>query len=405
MGLTEELETYARVWAEVDLDAICRNMDHMKANLADKTQMIAVIKADGYGHGSVPVARALEGLPYLYGFATATYEEAAILRKAGVEKPILILGYVFPYCHRELIRQEIRAALFRWDSAVELSKAAVSLGKEALVHIKVDTGMSRIGIRPDDSGLEFMKRVAALPGIRVEGIFTHFAKADETDKTPALAQFERFSRFTDKVHQETGLHIPFCHCSNSAGIIRLPQANMDLVRAGIALYGLWPSEEVERDIVPLWPALSLKSHIVFVKELEEGAEVSYGGTFTAEQGMRVATIPVGYGDGYPRSLSGRGHVLIRGQRARILGRVCMDQMMVDVTGISEAAEGDQVTLLGTDGEETITAEYLGDLSGRFNYELVCDINSRVPRVYKRGGIVTETKDYCMDFEYLPEKGQ
>lgn len=396
MGLTEKLETYARVWAEVDLDAICRNMDHMKANLADKTQMIAVIKADGYGHGSVPVARALEGLPYLYGFATATYEEAAILRKAGVEKPILILGYVFPYCHRELIRQEIRAALFRWDSAVELSKAAVSLGKEALVHIKVDTGMSRIGIRPDDSGLEFMKRVAALPGIRVEGIFTHFAKADETDKTPALAQFERFSRFTDKVHQETGLHIPFCHCSNSAGIIRLPQANMDLVRAGIALYGLWPSEEVERDIVPLWPALSLKSHIVFVKELEEGAEVSYGGTFTAEQGMRVATIPVGYGDGYPRSLSGRGHVLIRGQRARILGRVCMDQMMVDVSHIGEVKKGDAVTLIGRDKEEEILVEDLARAGGGFHYEILCNLGKRIPRIYYLQGKAVGKKDYFED---------
>lgn len=405
MDLTEKLETYARVWAEVDLDAICRNMDYMKAHIAERTQMIAVIKADGYGHGSVPVAKALEGLPYLYGFATATYEEAALLRKAGVEKPILILGYAFPYCYRELIRQEIRTALFRWDSAVELSKAAVSLGREALVHVKVDTGMSRIGIRPDDSGLAFLKQTAALPGIRVEGIFTHFAKADVTDKAPALAQLERFSQFRDKVKQETGLHVPFYHCSNSAGIIRLPQANMDLVRAGIALYGLWPSDEVERDILPLRPALSLKSHIVFVKELEEGAEISYGGTFTAKQRMRVATIPVGYGDGYPRSLSGKGHVLIRGRRAHILGRVCMDQMMVDVTGIPEAAEGDLVTLLGTDGEETITAEYLGDLSGRFNYELVCDLNSRVPRVYKKGGIVTETKDYCVDFEYLPEKGQ
>ena len=405
MNITEKLETYARVYAEVDLDAICQNMAHMKANIAKETKMIAVIKADGYGHGSVPIARTLEPLPYLYGFATATFEEARILRKSGVRKPILILGYTFPYCYREMISMDIRPALFRPDSARELSDAAVSLGMTAQVHIKVDTGMSRIGIRPDDSGLAFVRAAASLPGIDIEGIFTHFAKADMKDKRAAQRQTAQFRAFTERIASETGLRIPVRHCSNSAGIIRMPEANMDVVRAGIALYGLWPSDEVERDILTLQPALSLKSRIVYVKDLEENAEISYGGTFTAGAGMRAATVPVGYGDGYPRSLSNRGYVLIHGKRARILGRVCMDQMIVDVTEIPQTREGDSVTLLGSDGAERITAEYLGDLSGRFNYELVCDLTKRVPRVYRQGGRITGTKDYYDDFEYLPEKRQ
>ena len=244
-----------------------------------------------------------------------------------------------------------------------------------------------------------------LPGICIEGIFTHFAKADETDKSAAIAQYETFRTFVERVERELGLLIPLRHCSNSAGIIRLPQASMDLVRAGIALYGLWPSDEVEKDIVSLEPALSFRSHIVYVKELEAGRQISYGGTYTTVERMRVATVPVGYADGYPRGLSGKGYVLLHGRRAQILGRICMDQMMVDVSEIPEAAEGDVVTLLGADGEERITAEYLGGLSGRFNYELVCGISKRIPRVYKRGGNITGTKDYYQDFEYLPEKGQ
>ncbi len=405
MNAAERIRTYDRVYAEIDLDAIRHNMDHMKANIAPKTKIIGVIKADGYGHGSVPIAQELESLDYVYGFATATFEEAQILRKSGIRKPILILGYTFPYCYTELVRQEIRTALFRMDAAKELSARALSLGKEAIVHIKVDTGMSRIGIRPDDDGIAFVKDVMAIPGIRVEGIFTHFAKADQADKGDALKQAKRFTNFVERMETELGVRIPLRHCSNSAGIIRMPEANMDVVRAGITLYGLWPSDAVERDIIQLTPALSLKSHIVYLKEMEEGMEISYGGTFTARKGMRVATVPVGYADGYPRSLSNKGFVLIHGQKAPVVGRVCMDQMMVDVTEIPDAREGDLVTLIGRDGRELISAEMLGELSGRFNYELVCDISKRVPRVYRRSGAITGTKDYYDDFEYLPEKRQ
>lgn len=395
-------EDYQRVYAEVNLDAITSNLEHMKANIAPKTTIMAVIKTDGYGHGAVPIARELEGIDYLSGFAVATAEEALILRQAGIQKPILILGYTFPYSYESLIREEIRMTVFRSDTLKELSEVVKLLGekgikKKARIHIKVDTGMSRIGIRTDEEGLSFVKEALETEEIETEGIFTHFARADETDKCPAQKQLTEFEEFLEKIKLETGKRIPIWHCSNSAGIIELPRANMDMVRAGIILYGLWPSDQVRQDIVKLTPVLSLYSRIVYVKEIEAGTPVSYGGTYTAASTMRVATIPVGYGDGYPRGLSGKGHVLVHGRKAPVLGRVCMDQFMVDVTDIPEAAQGDKVTLLGRDGQEEITAEMIGELSGRFNYEFVCGLGKRIPRVYTKGGKILCTRDYYQDF--------
>lgn len=398
----EVKEEYQRVYAKIDLDAVRSNMDHMKANLAPGTKIMGVIKTDGYGHGAVPIARELEPLDVLYGFATATAEEALILRQAGIKKPILILGYTFPYSYERLIRNDIRMTVFRQDTLEELAAVCKGLAEQGMktrarIHIKVDTGMSRIGICPDASGLEFVKRAFGTDGIEAEGIFTHFARADERDKTAALKQLEQFIGFLHVIKEETGKEIPLRHCSNSAGIVELPQANMDVVRAGITLYGLWPSREVRKDIIKLTPVLSLYSHIVYIKEIEAGTPVSYGGTYVADQRMRIATIPIGYGDGYPRGLSGKGYVLICGKRAPILGRVCMDQFMVDVTEIPEAAENDLVTLIGRDGHEQITIEELESLSGRFNYELACDLGKRIPRVYTKGGKVLCTKDYYQDF--------
>ena len=395
--LQEKLESYQRVWAEVDLDAIWENMVHMKENIAENTKILAVIKTDGYGHGGVPIAKMLEQLDFMFGYAAATYEEAHVLREAGVKKPILILGYTFPYCYEELIREEIRPAVYRRDTVEELAAAAAKVGKKAKVHIKVDTGMGRIGITPDEEGLEFVRFLIEHPELEVEGIFTHFAKSDEADKTSANHQLELFQNFIDKIQTELGITIPVKHCSNSAAILEMPQANMDMVRAGITTYGLYPSEEVSKDIVPLRAAMSLYSHIVYCKMIHAGQSVSYGGLFTAQKDTRVATIPVGYGDGYPRSLSGRGYVLIHGKRAPILGRVCMDQFMVDISEISEAMDGDKVTLLGMDGTERITAEELGELSGRFNYEFVCDLGKRIPRVYIQHGEITEVRDYFENF--------
>ncbi|MDE7133095.1 MAG: alanine racemase [Lachnospiraceae bacterium] len=390
-------ENYQRVHAAIDLNAVCYNMEQMHRNLSAHTKMIGVIKTDGYGHGAVQIGRELEKMDYVFGYAVATAEEALILRHAGLGKPILILGYTFPYCYKELIRQDIRPAIFREDTVDELAACARRLGKSVKVHVKVDTGMTRVGIRPDESGLAFVDKVLHTEGIELEGMFTHFARADERDKTAAMEQLTLIRNFMNLAEKESGYRIPVKHCANSAGLIEIREADMDVVRAGITLYGLWPSPEVSRDIVNLQPVLSLKSHIVYIKEVEAGVPVSYGGTYVTPKRMRIATIPVGYGDGYPRGLSGKGYVLIRGRRAPILGRVCMDQFMVSVEEIPEAAEGDEVTLIGTDGKEQITMEELGELSGRFNYELACDLGKRIPRVYLKNGRITATKDYYEDY--------
>ncbi len=386
------LEKYERVYAAVDLSAALYNMERMHEAVSPQTKMIGVIKTDGYGHGAVPIGRELEKLPYVSGYAVATAEEAFILRRAGLSKPILILGYTFPYSYYELVLQEIRPAVFRKDAVEALDVCAGRLGRKAVVHVKVDTGMSRIGIRPDEEGLVFMEWIAGLAHIEVEGIFTHFARADESDHSAALSQLTKFTAFVEEAERRMGKQIPLKHCSNSAGILTLPQANLSLVRAGITLYGLSPSGEVTKDMLSLRPVLSLKSRLVYVKEIEAGTPVSYGGTFVAKEQMRIATIPVGYGDGYPRGLSGKGSVLVRGKRAPILGRVCMDQFMVDVSDIPDASEADVVTLIGVDGGEEITMEELGELSGRFNYELACCLGKRIPRVYVKDGEIVCTKD-------------
>lgn len=387
------MNQYQRVYAEIDLDALHANMEAMHGNLKPGTRMFAVIKTDGYGHGAVPLAKELEGLDYLFGFCVATVEEGVELRRAGIKKPILILGYTFPQQYETIVRQELSPAVFTYEMAEQLSVQGTAQNKDVTIHIAVDTGMSRIGYYVNEKNAEEVVRISRLPHIIMEGIFTHFAKADETDKTSANHQLEEFQTMIHLCEQ-AGVTFHYRHCSNSAGIVEMPQANMDLVRAGITLYGLWPSGEVSKDIIPLKPLLSLKSHVSYVKTLPAGRSVSYGGTYTADSQRMVATIPVGYGDGYPRSLSNKGSVLIHGRRCPILGRVCMDQFMVDVTDLADVKTGDEVTLIGRDGDQMITAEELGELSGRFNYELVCDLSSRrIPRVYIKDGKVCGKRDY------------
>ena len=378
-----------RVWAEVDMDRFCRNLYEIKNKINPDTSVIGVIKTDGYGHGALQLAREMEEMDFVAGYAVATVEEGLKLRRKGIRKPILVLGYTFPEDYEDMIRSRIRATVFTSQMLKDMSEAAMKLHQNMKVHIGVDTGMSRIGVRPDESGVAFVKEAFEMPGLEVEGIFTHFATADETDKTKAYAQLDLYRKFVDRAEKETGVKIPVHHCSNSAGIMEMPEANMDCVRAGIILYGLLPSDEVDPKALPLEPLLSLHSRIAYVKELEAGREISYGGTFQTREPLRVATIPVGYGDGYPRLLSGKGEVLICGKRAKILGRICMDQFMADVTDIPEACTGTPVTLIGSDGDETITMEELGGLSGRFNYELACCLGKRVPRVYKKGGQIAE----------------
>lgn len=374
----------SRVKAVISLDAVEQNFREMRKNIAEDTKMIAVVKADAYGHGAVPIAHLIEGYDYIWGFAAATAEEAVHLRENGVTKPILILGIVFEEYYPELVRDDIRLAVCEYEEAEKLSKEAVLQNKTVHIHIALDTGMTRIGYADIPESVEEIKKIAGLPNLEIEGMFTHFSRADEYDRSPAMVQLERYQKFSDLV-EAAGVEIPLHHCSNSAGIIRVPEANLSIVRAGITIYGIYPSSEVERDIVKLTPVMELKSHVTYVKDVPEGAAISYGGTYVADKKRRVATIPVGYADGYPRQLSNKGWVLIRGKKAPILGRVCMDQFMVDVTDIPEVKAGDEVTLMGRDGEEFISVETLGDLSGRFSYEFVCGISKRVPRVYIKDG--------------------
>lgn len=380
------MKNYDRIKAVVSLDAIAHNFEEMRQNISEDTKIIAVIKADGYGHGALAIARLVQDYEYIWGFAVAAPEEALELRNAGVTKPVLILGIVFEEYFSEMIARDVRLTVCSLSMAEKLSREAVRQNREVHIHLAVDTGMSRIGFEDTEKSAEEIRVISGLKNLCIEGMFTHFARADEKDKAPAEVQLGRYLRFSELL-QRKGITIPVRHCSNSAGIIRMPEANLNVVRAGITIYGIYPSAQVERDIVKLEPAMEIVSHVTFVKDIPAGTAVSYGGTFVASKPMKIATIPAGYADGYPRSLSNKGWVLIRGKRAPILGRVCMDQFMVDVTDISGVCPGDQATLIGRDGKEEITIEEFGDLSGRFSYEFACCVSKRVPRIYIKDGKV------------------
>ena len=377
------MNSYSRTYVTVDLDAIAYNFESMRKNIREGTQILAVIKADAYGHGAVTVGKFLDTFSYIWGFATATAEEALELRDAGIQKPILVLGYVFEEHYEELIEKEVRMPVFDLETAEKIASYAEQIHKKAKIHIALDTGMNRIGFKDTQKSAAVICKISQMAYLQIEGMFTHFARADETDKIYADRQFRRYMDFHRQL-QDWGVTIPVCHCSNSAGIIDMPYANLDVVRAGITIYGIYPSNEVQKEKVPLKPVMSWKSGIAFVKEVEAGEQISYGGTFVTPKKMKIATIPTGYADGYPRMLSGKASVLIHGKRAQILGRVCMDQFMVDVTEIPDVSRGDEVTLLGQDQEEEITVEELSDLCGRFPYEFVCCVSKRVPRVYLGG---------------------
>ena len=373
---------YYRVYAEINLDAIVKNVDNLMALTKENTGALAVVKADGYGHGDVAVAKAVA--QKVTGYAVATLDEAVNLRENGVKKPILVLGYVDPYEFDILVSHEITATVFDVETAQLLADAARVQKKQAHCHIKVDTGMRRIGLEPDENGIAIVKQITALKELSADGIFTHFAASDETDKTSAEHQFKLFTDFTGRLEKE-GIHFTYRHCANSAAVIDMPQVDLDMVRLGIAMYGMYPSDEVKKEKVELFPALDLKSHVTMVKEIPAGEKVSYGGTFTTTRTTKLATVSVGYGDGYPRALSSKGYVLVRGQKAPIVGRVCMDQMMVDVTDIENVTRADIVTLIGKDGDAEITVEEIAALAGTFNYEFVCDLGKRIPRSYYLNG--------------------
>lgn len=385
------MKEYYRVQANIDLDAICSNLKETRKIINQDTKIMAIVKADAYGHGMIPVVKALDAMG-IDAYGIAILEEGIELRKAGIKKPLLILGFTPSPMYPDLVEYDITQTVFKYDMAKEISDVAMSMNKIANIHIKLDTGMSRIGFQIDEESLNTILDIAKLPGIKISGIFTHFACADEKDKTSAHKQLSEFNDFIKKL-EDSGLYIPMKHISNSAAIMDLPEANMDMVRSGIATYGLYPSEEVQKGRLALRPALELKTNVVFIKDVPAGVGVGYNSTYITTKKTTIATIPVGYGDGYPRQLSSKGRVLINGQYAPIIGRICMDQFMVDITGLKDIKEGDVVTLVGRDGDEFISVEEVAALSGSFNYEFICNIGKRIPRVYYKGGKVVETKDY------------
>ena len=375
---------------KIDLDAISRNFDRIcrKAGVP----VMAVIKADAYGHGAIQVARLLERKCAFFGVSSML--EAMELRRAGLRTPILILGHTPIQAFPTAIMEDIRPTIYRWEDALALSNAAQSIGLTAQFHFAVDTGMSRIGFQVTEEDADICAKIAALPCLHAEGIFSHFATADCADLSRAKAQAALFDRFCDLL-RDRGVTIPIRHLNNSAGLMNFSR-HYEMVRSGIVTYGMYPSSEVSPDLLQLEPALTWLSRITHVKTLPAGREVSYGGTFTTTRPTTIATIPVGYADGYRRCLSGQFHVLIRGRKAPILGRICMDQMMVDVTGIPDVAVNDKVVLVGRYGKEQITMEQIAAAAGSFNYEFVSGISRRVPRIYTSGGMTIHTVHYLTD---------
>ena len=382
----------------IDLDAIRHNIQavHERAGVP----VMAIIKADAYGHGAVEIARHIDGDCAFFGVSSIL--EALELRQAGIEKPILILGYTPVAAFPEAIRQGIRPAIFRYEDALALSQAATALGMTAKFHIAVDTGMSRIGFQVTPEEADICVKIAALPNVEAEGLFSHLATADCADLTRARHQAALFDQF-DEMLRSRGVTIRLRHLDNSAGVMNF-HCKYELVRSGIVTYGMYPSTEVDPSVLDLRPALRWESRITHLKTLEPGREIGYGGTYTTTRPTRVATVPVGYADGYRRNLSGRFYVLIRGKEAPILGRICMDQMMVDVTEIPDAALNDTVVLVGKSGSLNISVEEIAAQGDSFNYEFVCGISRRVPRVYLLGGEVFHSVLYLLDKQPLMQQG-
>ena len=374
------MNRYLRCYAEISLEAIGHNIREVKKRLPEGVKLLGVVKANAYGHGAVPVASYLENqVDY---FATATIEEAVELRENGISAPILILGYVSPSQYGDLVEYDITQTIDSYAQALALEKEAARQNRKAKAHLAVDTGMTRIGFQVTEHDADEAAKIADLPHIELEGMFTHFSCADQEDKTYCSMQMEKYDKMTALL-AERGVTIPLRHICNSAGIMEFDDHRFEMVRSGIITYGIYPSEEVKKERLDLIPALSWKSHVIHVKEVGPGIGVSYGATYVTEKPMtRIATVSAGYADGYPRALSNQGCVLIHGKKAPIIGRICMDQMMVDMTDIPDVQVEDVVTLVGTDGDETITIEEIANPAARFDYEMLCDISSRVTRVYK-----------------------
>ena len=375
---------------KIDLDVIARNFDAVKKKAG--VPVMAVVKADAYGHGAIQVARLLQHKCSFFGVSSML--EAMELRKAGLTNPILILGHTPVNAFPLAIEQGIRPAIFHWKDALALNDAARDAGHTALFHLAVDTGMSRLGFQATEESLEICEKIAKLPNIKAEGLFSHFATADSADLERSRKQAAVFDWFDGEL-KKRGIHIPIRHMDNSAGLMNFDR-HYEMVRSGIVTYGMYPSEEVSPELLTLEPALQFLSRVSHIKTLQAGREISYGGTCVTTGPTKVATVPVGYADGYRRQLSGNFHVLIRGRKAPILGRICMDQMMVDVTDIPDIDINDKVVLVGRSGDEVITMEEIAEAAGSFNYEFVCGISRRVPRIYTQGGKTVHSVHYLLD---------
>lgn len=368
------------LWAEIDLKAIANNIRELRRIADPDSRLMAVVKANGYGHGSVEVARcALDNGAKVLG--VARIDEAVILRNEGIYAPILIFGYTPPPFYKEIVKFDLTQTVYSLQTAESLSAFALSNNKRIKVHIKIDTGMGRLGILPDsESALREVESIVRLTGLEPEGIFTHFSMADSSDKSFSRRQFEIFIEFIDSLKCK-GIEFGVRHAANSAGIIDMPETHLDMVRAGIAMYGLYPSGETMNDKAALLPAMSLKSVIIHLKDVPSGFKVSYGATYETKKPTTIATVPVGYADGYSRLLSSRGQMLVCGQRAPIAGRVCMDLTMLDVGNIDGVKQGDEVVIFGKQTDSEIKADEIASLLGTINYEIVSSLTERVKRVY------------------------
>lgn len=384
---------YFRTEAAIDLDAAEHNFNVTRAKLPENVKLLCVIKADAYGHGAVPLAKLFEGRADFYG--VACIEEAIELKKAGIKTPVLILGAVPKELYEDIVKYDIRVPIFSLEDANALSAEAVKQGKTVPFHFCADTGMSRIGFQVTKESADTCLEIAKLPNIEAEGLFSHFATADEKDLSKAIAQRDKFKEFI-KLLEERGINIPIKHINNSAGIMNFDEY-FDMCRMGIILYGLYPSHEMDESLLKIKPVMEWHAHITHIKELEPGREISYGGTYKTGETRRIATIPVGYADGYPRCLSNKGKVLINGEFAPITGRVCMDQFMVDITGI-DAKIGGTVVLIGKSGDKELSMEEVSESAYSFNYELPCRIARRVPRSYYRGGKLVFSTNYMYNSE-------
>ena len=393
MTETEAKEKYCRVYAEVDLDRIVHNAKLLREKMPRGEKFIAVVKADAYGHGAAQVAEALSGIADAYAAATA--EEALRLRKSGVKKPIYTLGFI--PCGRiaDAVRNEIRMTVYERSFAEEVSRIASSMGQTAELHIKIDTGMRRIGFEPDGTAADEIEKISRLPNIHMEGIFTHLATADEHDKNASDRQVGLFRSMIETLGAR-GIKFPVIHCENSAAIMDCSYRGFTAARAGVAIYGMFPSDSLNDMGLDLRAALQLKSRIIYIKKIPAGTPVGYGGTFVTRRPTVLATIPAGYADGVPRALSNKGSVIIRGQKAPIAGNICMDQMMADVTDIAGVKKEDEVTIIGESGGEKISAADTAKLAGTINYEITCGISKRVPRIFFKNGKFSGCSDYFAD---------